>query len=506
MNDKEKFFELLSAAQSKDNYVKATFTEFLNRGVRLDELSEEKLFEILPEFADSLTQKYIKNNHTFDDIPPNSKKLLEFLASVSSKSKSLEECQDPETVSDLTFNEIAGQTHVKIDLEKNYIYPFTYPGLFMSKSKGVLLYGAPGTGKSLMASAATASIPNVAFFAPTPGDIKGKYEGETEKNIDKVFTCAENTVLFSKGKYRLSIIFFDEFDSLAGQRNDDPSMTRSVNAFLQAMDGIKKRENTSVIAATNYPWSIDEAILRRFSARVFIDLPDEEAREWLIRAAIAENFSYPWTPKKERIKNLVRGRDENNKIVWNDLAFGIMRRYGVGHCFKATGNDILSPGNIQEFVKKMGPSKEAKAIINKIKNQRQYVDPETIDDEDTKIKFGYSGSDIAKVMAIAIQDAAFRTLQGPLQKIDLGNSQGEFYIGTPDPKGGYAALPEVVSKFRDSSGRAKLKLISPEEYPRILNFSLCAEDIDRAIEKYPSTGKNSMYVKLLNYRYLNISP
>lgn len=159
----------------------------------------------------------------------------------------------------------------------------------------------------------------VLFFAPTASDLKGKYVGETEKNIVKYFKCASKhamecqTIGRDSGQPKLktiAIIFFDEFEAIAGDRTKDDTgmMTNSVNTLLQMLDGISSYPNVSVIAATNFPWKLDSAILRRFTKKVMIDLPDQTAIEKIITINIekyiklvAKDFlDIAEPPKKEK--------------------------------------------------------------------------------------------------------------------------------------------------------------------------------------------------------------
>lgn len=214
-------------------------------------------------------------------------------SSSSSSSRCVEdvECQKPVVITDVDFNTIAGQEATKNRFRANYIFPFVCPGLFPERSKGILLYGPPGTGKTMFAKAATNEIKGAVFFAPSPGDLRGKYEGDTEKAIKNIFDCANNQIkgVCDGSEATCAIIFLDEADSVMGVRTSE-SATRSTNSLLQGMDGIKSNKNVSTLAATNLPWSIDPAALRRFSEKIFIDKPDRESMEWLIRDGITKAF------------------------------------------------------------------------------------------------------------------------------------------------------------------------------------------------------------------------
>ncbi len=186
----------------------------------------------------------------------------------------------------LFFSSVAGLRREKELFRTSLIFPLSYPNLYPKASKGILIYGPPGTGKTYIVKAAVNELQKtdpkvgVLFFAPSPGDLKGKYVGETEKKIEEWFTCASRAACESQlncpgQKKFISLIFMDEFDAIAPDRSQDNTgmAANSVNTLLQMMDGINSKENVAVVAATNFPWSLDSAILRRFDTQILIDLP-----------------------------------------------------------------------------------------------------------------------------------------------------------------------------------------------------------------------------------------
>lgn len=402
---------------------------------------------------------------------------------------------------------------VEFNFKINFLGFGNYCGFCIDGNRRFLLKDFTVTHNTMLARAATADIPGAAFFAPTPGELRGKYEGETEKNISNAFKCAQEKIgekIPGTNKvYKTSIIFIDEFDSLAGARGDDTGMRRSVNALLQAMDGIVSLDGVSVIAATNYPWEIDEAVLRRFSSRIFIDLPDDDARQWLMRSSIVKNFSLP-TASKEEQRNIILETDDDGMVTeWNDSVFENLKLFGGemycssmesgGMFTKASRKvDLVDGNSIYEISRTLGPNKEALDIIEKIK-KGDFVDPDDYGG-DSKVNFGYSASDISKMMDIAIQDSSFRALEGAFYKdTNIGD---DYYVAVPVDSNlaKYKALDIEGGKYD------KLELLEEEERSKILNFSICIRDIINAIKKYPSTIKTDAYIKLLNYKYLGKSP
>jgi len=186
------------------------------------------------------------------------------------------------------YKDVIGLQNQKDQLEYSFVFPLIYPNLFPKVSKGILIYGPPGTGKTLLVKAAVNQLQErskdvgVLYFTPSPGDLKGKYVGETEKKIEEWFTCASRKACEAQdectGKKFISIIFIDEIDSIARDRSQDSSglAANSVNTLLQMMDGINSKENVAIIGATNYPWDLDSAVLRRFDTQILIGMPNTE--------------------------------------------------------------------------------------------------------------------------------------------------------------------------------------------------------------------------------------
>jgi len=462
-------------------------------------LSETIFSEWIQLFNRKIIGEYEKEGISAVELNNSIRKLLEFSASLMPEEEvNTFDCKPPLGKLDTSFDEIAGQHQVKNDLLVNYIYPQTYPSLFTSKTKGILLYGSPGTGKSLLARAATAELTGVAFFAPTAGELRGKYEGETEKNIDKVFACAKAIVDDPKSPYKLAVLFMDEFDAVAGARGDDQSMRRSVNALLQAMDGIIKSPKVSVIAATNYPWDIDDAILRRLSSRVFVDLPDEDARVWLVESVLAENYSSPQIPQEERIKefsqNVKKGEEpgiygnikywgkrcyKSKKPVWWETGSILSKAYVEAIC----GKDVKNSSKVKVH---LGPTEEGVRIHQSIQNG-EYVNPEDYRGKDPM--FGYSASDIVKLTNIAVQNSAFQALEGKFKETSTGDGRGGRGGGTFDF---YVADPTGIS----------IDEIPHSDRNKVMNYSICVYHIEHAYKSYPTTIRNDSYIKLLNYKYL----
>lgn len=176
------------------------------------------------------------------------------------------------------FADVGGMESVKEDIRMKIIYPLTKPELFEAYGKsaggGVLLYGPPGCGKTLL-SRATAGEVKTNFFSVGLHQILDMYVGESEQKLHRIFELVR--------RQSPSVLFFDEIDALASDRRDmKTSAARTViNQFLSELDGADdNNEGVLVLGATNAPWQVDGAFLRpgRFDRLVFVPPPDREAR------------------------------------------------------------------------------------------------------------------------------------------------------------------------------------------------------------------------------------
>ncbi|MBN1785469.1 MAG: CDC48 family AAA ATPase [Candidatus Methanofastidiosa archaeon] len=181
-------------------------------------------------------------------------------------------------VPNVKWEDIGGLEGVKKELKEVIEWPLKYPEVYkkigISPPTGVLLYGPPGTGKTLLAKA-VANESDANFITIRGPELISKWVGESEKGIRKVFKRARQVAP--------SIIFFDEIDAIAGTRGEEVGTKvteRMVNQLLSEMDGVEKLDKVTVIAATNRPDILDEALLRpgRFDSIVKIPMPDKEAR------------------------------------------------------------------------------------------------------------------------------------------------------------------------------------------------------------------------------------
>uniref|UniRef100_A0A452T580 Katanin p60 ATPase-containing subunit A-like 2 n=1 Tax=Ursus maritimus TaxID=29073 RepID=A0A452T580_URSMA len=182
----------------------------------------------------------------------------------------------------IKWNDIIGLDAAKQLVKEAVVYPIRYPQLFtgiLSPWKGLLLYGPPGTGKTLLAKAVATEC-KTTFFNISASTIVSKWRGDSEKLV---------RVLFELARYHApSTIFLDELESVMSQRGTAPGgehegSLRMKTELLVQMDGLARSEDlVFVLAASNLPWELDCAMLRRLEKRILVDLPSREARQAMI--------------------------------------------------------------------------------------------------------------------------------------------------------------------------------------------------------------------------------
>ena len=183
-------------------------------------------------------------------------------------------------VPDVSWEQVGGLEDTKERLRETIQWPLAYPQVFeamdLQAAKGVLLYGPPGTGKTLLAKA-VANEADSNFISIKGPELLSKWVGESEKGVRDVFSKARENAP--------TVVFFDEIDSIAGERGRGQGGgaevgERVVSQLLTELDGLEQLEDVVVIATTNRPDLIDSALLRpgRLDRHVHVPVPDEEAR------------------------------------------------------------------------------------------------------------------------------------------------------------------------------------------------------------------------------------
>jgi SpoVK/Ycf46/Vps4 family AAA+-type ATPase len=188
----------------------------------------------------------------------------------------------------VTFDDIGGMEDVKKTLRMQIIEPFLKPGLFAKFKKkaggGVLLYGPPGCGKTMVAKAIATEC-NLTFLSIGISDVLNMWMGESERNLAALFEKARSE--------KPCLMFFDELDALAFSRSKAQSEhTRTVvNEFLSQLDGFgPDNDQILILAATNMPWDVDPAMKRpgRFAKQIFVPPPDKTARARILEIKLQD--------------------------------------------------------------------------------------------------------------------------------------------------------------------------------------------------------------------------
>lgn len=256
------------------------------------------------------------------------------------------------------WDDIVGLESAKNSLKEAVVYPFLRPDLFKGlrePTRGMLLFGPPGTGKTMLARA-VATESKSTFFSINPSSLTSKYLGESEKLVKALFLLAK--------KLSPSIVFIDEIDSLLSARaeGENDSTRRIKNEFLvqwselssaaagreSGNDDIDDVSRVLILGATNLPWSIDEAARRRFVRRQYIPLPEDDTRISQIKKLLKFQKNTLSDDDYKELIDLTSGFSGSDiTALAKDSAMGPLR--SLGDKLLLTPTDQIRPINIDDF-------------------------------------------------------------------------------------------------------------------------------------------------------------
>ncbi|XP_048508077.1 spastin isoform X3 [Athalia rosae] len=259
--------------------------------------------------------------------------------------------------------DIAGQETAKQALQEMVILPSIRPELFTglrTPSRGLLLFGPPGNGKTLLARAVATQC-NATFFSISAASLTSKYVGEGEKLVRALFAIAR--------ELQPSVIFIDEVDSLLSERRDNEheASRRLKTEFLVEFDGLPctPEERVLVMAATNRPQELDEAALRRFTKRVYVTLPHSQTRILLLKRLLSKHNNPLTSQELEQLAQFTEGYSGSDLTgLAKDAALGPIRE--------------LNPEQVKELDLNLVRNITMQDFIDSLKRIRRSVSPSSL--------------------------------------------------------------------------------------------------------------------------------
>ncbi|XP_072513854.1 spastin isoform X2 [Salminus brasiliensis] len=306
---------------------------------------------------------------------PQRKRDMKNFKNVDSRLASLILNEIVDSGSEVKFEDVAGQDLAKQALQEIVILPALRPELFTglrAPARGLLLFGPPGNGKTMLAKA-VAMESNATFFNISAASLTSKYVGEGEKLVRALFAVAR--------ELQPSIIFIDEIDSLLCERREGEhdASRRLKTEFLIQFDGVQSGgdDRVLVMGATNRPQELDEAVLRRFAKRIYVTLPTEETRLKLLKNLLGKHGN-PLTQKE--LSQLARMTDgysgSDLTSLAKDAALGPIRELRPEQVRNMAANEMRNIGvsDFLDSLKKIKKSVSPQTLDQYVRWNREYGD------------------------------------------------------------------------------------------------------------------------------------
>ncbi|XP_030480928.2 uncharacterized protein LOC115697898 isoform X2 [Cannabis sativa] len=254
------------------------------------------------------------------------KSLLPAFESAETRSLAESICRDiVRGTQDVTWDSIKGLENAKRLLKEAVVMPIKYPKYFtglLSPWKGILLFGPPGTGKTMLAKAVATEC-NTTFFNISASSVVSKWRGDSEKLVKVLFEVARH--------HAPSTIFIDEIDAIISQRGEARSeheaSRRLKTELLIQMDGLTRTDElVFVLAATNLPWELDAAMLRRLEKRILVPLPEPEARRAMVEELLPSKPSEENLPYDTLVEKTEGFSGSDIRLLCKEAAMQPLRR------------------------------------------------------------------------------------------------------------------------------------------------------------------------------------
>jgi transitional endoplasmic reticulum ATPase len=291
-------------------------------------------------------------------------------------------------VPDVTWDQVGGLEDTKERLRETIQWPLEYPQVFeqmdMQAAKGVLMYGPPGTGKTLLAKA-IANEAQSNFISIKGPELLNKYVGESEKGVREVFEKARSNAP--------TVVFFDEIDSIAGERGqhtgDSGVGERVVSQLLTELDGLEELEDVVVIATTNRPDLIDQALLRpgRLDRHVHVPVPDAEARGKIFEVHTRSKPLADGVDLAELADRTEGYVGADIEAVCREASMAASREFinsvDPGAVDETVGNVRVTPEHFERALEEVGPSVDAELRERYEEVEEQFERAEPVDEDRT---------------------------------------------------------------------------------------------------------------------------